>query len=106
MKFKLPLFLWLSSFIAGMFFLVIGLFGDGVLKSLTHAAGHEMHYDHQELLLDAWTLGFRVLGISILLFGGSLFLFRKKLSNLAYTGIFALLMLISLVMASAAATYL
>ncbi len=109
MKFKLPHFLWLTSLIAGFFFCFTGFVSPHYIEAIGHSAGHEMHVDNhttQNEIIKGWILGIKALGIMIILFGTLLFLSRKKLSNLTYTGIFAALMIISIVAASAVATFI
>lgn len=107
MKFKLPLFLWISSLMAGLLFLLGGFLGPAYLAYYgQQAISSKFDPAEQRLMLEGWTVGLRVLGFIIIISSSALFLFRKKLSNKAYAGIFAGLMLISIVAASATAAYL
>ncbi len=109
MKFKLPHFLWFTSLIAGFIFCYLGFVKPNYIEAMGHKAANEMFIESSDLqnqLAMAWIAGIKALAIMVLMFGTSLFLFRKKLSNLTYTGIFAALMIISIVAASAVASFI
>ncbi|MGB0176511.1 MAG: hypothetical protein ACPF9D_05055, partial [Owenweeksia sp.] len=100
------LFLWLSSLIAAVSFLLLGFLGAPYLAFY----GKDMVEDQlsageQKMLLEGFAMGLRALGIMVVITSSLLFLFRKKLRNRTYAGIFAGLMLMSLVLASLIATH-
>lgn len=107
MKFRIPLFFLFISLVSGLLLLAAGFLWPDYFLMYTQPAIEKMApiRQEQEVLLAGWMRGFRILGLLVLAIGIGLFLFRKKLSNAKYTGIFALLILISLVTASAVAIY-
>lgn len=107
MKFRIPLFFLFISMVSGLVLLAAGFLWPAYFIMYAQPAIEKMGATHQEqeVLLAGWTKGFRILGLLVVAIGIGLFLFRKKLSNAKYAGIFVLLILISLVTASAVAIY-
>ncbi|HAD98070.1 MAG TPA: hypothetical protein DCG19_11735 [Cryomorphaceae bacterium] len=105
MKFKMPLFLWVSSLLAGAVFLLLAFAGWPYILYFGQSEFEGLSLEEQKMLTSGFVMGLRVLGVAILLSGTLLFLFRKKLSRKVYAGIFAFLMMLCLLVASLTAKH-
>ncbi len=98
MKFRFALFIWLSSLILA---LLLGLFSYyGIPGWLVVGYRGE-----STIIVKASGIGLRVLAVTVLIGSTVLYLLGKKLSRRLYAGIFALLIMVSLLMATWVVTY-
>ena len=103
MKFRFRLLLWLSSLFAGALLVILGYW----LPALMAAYGIDAFAEWEQpgaLGYDKFRFGLITLGGLLSLSVSLLFLLGKKLSTTVYTGVFLLLVLISLLAGSVVAT--